>query len=141
MRANRFINENRWFDSVMVVVFILAFAGATCNHVMDLVSGGLFPYTKKWGTPVSFNLYWTSLTILDPFAIAALIINVRAGYIVAFFIMLTDVPIHLYANVNYWSLEIHENYPLLMQIAFLIFLLSTVRRVWKLTCVNKERII
>jgi hypothetical protein len=95
MRINRFINENSWFDSVILVVFISAFAGATYNHVMDLVSGGLFPYTKKWGTPESFNMYWTSLTILDPLAIAVLIMNVRAGYVVSLLIMLTDVPINL----------------------------------------------
>jgi hypothetical protein len=108
---------------------------------MDLVSGGLFPYTKKWGTPVIFNLYWTGLTILDPLAITALIINVRAGYVVGIFIMLTNVPINLYANSNYWALEIHKNHLLLMQIAFLVFLLSTVRRVWTLTGVNRSRII
>jgi hypothetical protein len=37
MRINRFTDENRWFDSVMLLVFILAFADATYNHVMDLV--------------------------------------------------------------------------------------------------------
>ena len=141
MRVSHFIHENRWFDSLMLVIFIMAFAGATYNHVMDLVSGGLFPYTKKWGTPVTFNLYWTSLTILDPLAITALIIRVRTGYVVGIFIMLTDVPINLYANANYWALGIHENYLLLMQLAFLVFLLSTVRRVWALTGVNKSRII
>ena len=101
MKINRSINENRWYDTVILIVFILAFTGATCNHVMDLVSGGLFPYTKRWGTPASLNLYWTSLTILDPLAIAALIINVRVGYVVSLCIMLTNVSINLYANANY----------------------------------------
>ena len=141
MRINHFIHENRWFDSLMLVIFILAFAGATYNHVMDLVSGGLFPYTKRWGTPLIFNIYWTSLTILDPLAIIALIVKVRAGYVVGIFIMLADVPINLYANANYWPLAIHENHLLLMQITFLVFLLSTVRRVWTLTGVNKSRTI
>ncbi|MFN2304391.1 MAG: hypothetical protein ACK2TV_11745 [Anaerolineales bacterium] len=138
MKIDRFINENRWFDSVILIVFILAFTGATYNHVMDLVSGGLFPYTKKWGTPESLNFYWTCLTILDPLAIAALIINVRVGYVVALCIMLTDVPINLYANANYWSLAFHKNYALLMQVVFLIFLLLTFCRVWKLTVTVME---
>ncbi len=136
MKINSFINRNKWLDSVMLVIFILAFAGATYNHMMDLISGGLFPYTKKWGTPESFNIYWTSLTILDPLAIAALLINIRVGYIVAIIIMLTDVPINLYANLNYWPFPIYENYSLLMQTAFLMFLLATVRRVWVLTKMN-----
>jgi hypothetical protein len=133
MKIKRFIYRNRWYDSVILFVFILAFAGATYNHVMDLVHEGLFPYTNMWGTPDVFNLYWTSLSILDPLAIALLIKDIRAGYVLALCIMLTDVPINLYANVNYWSLEIHKNYFLLMQIAFLVFLLSTTRRIWKLS--------
>jgi hypothetical protein len=141
MKINRFMHENRWFDSIILVVFILAFTGATYNHMMDIVSGGLFPYTKKWGTPESLNLYWTSLTILDPLAVATLIINVRAGYVVALCIMFTDVPVNLYANTYYWSLALHKNYHLLMQTAFLIFLLITIRRVWKLTVINKKRTI
>ena len=133
MKFSRYIKENRWFDAFMLVFFISAFAVATCNHAMDIISGGLFPYTKKWGTPEIFNLFWTSLTILDPLAILALLLNVRAGYIFAIVIMFFDVPINLYVNQKYWSLPIQENYALMMQIAFLLFLLSTVRRVWKLT--------
>ena len=139
MKLSRFVYENRWFDSIILVVFILAFAGATYNHMMDIISGGFFPYTKKWGTPESLNLYWTSLTILDPLAIAALIINVRAGYVMALCIMFTDVPINLYANTYYWPLPLYENYSLLMQLSFLIFLLSTVHRIWKRTATNDKR--
>ena len=133
MTSKRFIDKNRWYDSVILFVFVLAFAGATYNHVMDLVHGGLFPYTNKWGTPEGLNLYWTSLTVFDPLAIAVLILNVRFGYVFALCIMLTDVPINFYTNIGYWSLEFHKNYFLLTQIAFLVFLLSTTGRIWKLT--------
>ena len=137
MRFSRFIHENRRFDAFMLVFFISAFAVATGSHVMDIISGGVFPYTKKWGALESLNWFWTSLTILDPLVIVTLLMNVRAGYIFAIVIMLFDVPINLYANQHYWSLAIYENYPLMMQIAFLLFLLSTVRRVWKLNASNK----
>ena len=141
MRVNQFIKENRWFDSAILIVFILAFTGATYNHVMEIVRGGLFPYAKWFGAPKSLNLYWTSLTLLDPFAILTLIFNIRAGYVLALCIMITDVPINLYANVNYWLLPLYKNYPLLKQVFFLIFLLFTVRRVWRLsgTCKTVER--
>lgn len=139
MRFKRFIIENRWFDSAILIIFILAFAGATYNHVMDLVSGGLFPYTKRWGTPESFNLFWTSLTVLDPLAIVLLIFNIRIGYVFGIAIMLADVPINLYANTYYWSLAIHDNYSLLIQMAFLVFLLSTAPRVWRLTDATKVK--
>ena len=141
MSLKYFIKNNKWFDSLIRLIFISAFAVATINHVMDLLSGGWFPYTKKWGTPEIFNIYWTSLTILDPFAIIALIINVRMGYIIAISIMLTDVPINMYINANYWSVPMHKNVFLILQTAFLLFLLSTGYRIWKLTSSNRRKII
>lgn len=141
MRINQFFMANRWFDSAILLVVVMAFAGATYNHAADLMRGGLFPYAKWYGAPESFNLYWTGLTLLDPLAIAALIINVRVGYVLALCIMLTDVPINLYANANYWSLPFHENDALIMQIGFLLFLLLTIRRVWRLSGANHSETI
>ena len=129
MRITQYIRENRWFDAAFLFVFIAAFAGATYNHVYDLVRGGLFPYADWYGAPEFLNVFWTSLTLLDPLAIAALMINVRVGYGIAIGIMLLDVPINVYANLNYWSLPIYQNYALMMQAGFLIFLLVTWPRV------------
>lgn len=137
MDFKNFIKKNRWFDSMILVIFISAFAVATCNHIMDLITGGLFPYAKKWEIPESFNIYWTSLTLLDPLAITTVIINVRLGYIIAITIMISNVPINFYATINFWSVPVHKNVFLLMQTAFLIFLLSTVFRVWNVTSPNK----
>ena len=117
----------------MLFVFGAAFAGATCNHLADLVRGGWLPYTKWYGTPEILNLYWTGLTFLDPLAIIVLFFNVRAGYALALCIMLTDVPINLYANAKYWRLPLTESHALMMQIGFLLFLSATVRRVWTLS--------
>ena len=133
MRTGQFIRKNRWFDSAMLVVFFMAFTGATYNHVTDMVRGGLFPYAKWYGVPEPFNWYWTSLTVLDPLAVVALWFNVRVGYMAAFSIMLTDVPINGYVNARYWMLPLYENPSLVMQTAFLAFLMVTARRIWRLS--------
>jgi len=133
MRTGQFIRKNRWFDSAMLVVFIMAFTGATYNHVTDMVRGGLFSYAKWYGVPEPFNWYWTSLTVLDPLAVVALWFNVRMGYMAALGIMLTDVPINGYVNTRYWMLPLYENPSLVMQTAFLAFLMVTARRIWRLS--------
>ncbi len=139
MRLRRFLTEHRWYDSAMLACFILAFSGATYNHVMDIVRGGLFPYSRWCGAPMGLNIYWTSLSVLDPLAIAALIWRVRLGYVVALAIMLTNVPINIYAGAVYWQLPVSENPALIMQTAFLVFLLLTVHRVWRLSRINDDQ--
>jgi len=133
MTLKRFFTEHRWYDSAVLICFILAFCGATYNHIMDIVRGGLFPYTRWCGAPLGLNIYWTSLTILDPLAITALFRHVRLGYALALAIMLTDIPINAYAGAVYWRIPVNENTALIMQTAFLVFLLLTVRRVWRLS--------
>jgi hypothetical protein len=113
------------------IVFVMAFAGATHNHAMDIVRGGLFPHANRFGSPESLNLYWTSLTVFHRLAILAAIFNVRIGCVFALGIMHTDVPINVHANAVYWSLPIYKNDALLLQTAFLVFLLLTIRRVWR----------
>ena len=128
---NQFIRKNHWVDSFIIAIFILAFTGAAINHFADNIRAGLFPYSKLYGANEYLNFYWTSLTILDPVAIITLFLNVRTGYIIALAIMFSDVPINIYATVNYWHLPLHRNYYLIMQIMFLAFLLLTVKRIWK----------
>ena len=78
MRATHFIKQNGWVDALIPVTFILALGVATGNHVLDIVRGGLFPYTRWYGASESLNVFWTSLTLLDPLAVLALFYHVRA---------------------------------------------------------------
>ncbi len=146
MKINEFIRKNRWPDRLILAIFIFALSVATGNHITDLYIGGLFPYAEGAGAPEIINIYWTSLTILDPMAIAMLVMNVRLGYVVAICIMVTDVPINIYAAANgfpgilpdrnFSGME-NTDIPMLIgistQAAFLVFLLLTVRRVWRLS--------
>jgi hypothetical protein len=138
MRIDQFIRKNRWFDSAFLVFFILAFSGGCYNHATDILRGGLFPYSKWYGAPEIFNWYWTSLILLDFFAVAAVCLHVRLGYVVALCIMLTDVPINFHANAMYWMLPVYKNSALMMQTAFLVFLLLTARRIWRLSGAVEE---
>ena len=142
MRLDRYIKTNGWKESIIPVFCILALSVATYNHINDNLAGGLFPYAKRWGTPEIFNWYWTCLTVFDPLAVILLFLNTRAGYTAALVIMLTDVPVNLYANAYYWHIPFMKNYFVLMQLAFLIFLVPTFPRVWKLSLsgnMGKER--
>jgi hypothetical protein len=139
MRLDQYIKNNGWKESLILIFFILAFSGATYNHIHDIWIGGFFPYTKRWGTPEIFNWYWTGLSILDPLDIILLIFNTRAGYAMALAIMLTDVPINIYANAFYWHIPFYKNYFLLMQIAFLIFIAATFPRVWKMSALPNKK--
>ena len=143
MTLKHFIRETKWSDRLVLAIFILALSIATINHITDLVVGGMFPYTKGSGAPEIINIFWTSLTLLDPLAIAILVVNIRAGYLFAIGIMLIDVPVNLYAAANgflgllpgreYNGLE---NIGVPLQIAFLLFLLLTVRRIWRLSALQ-----
>ncbi len=123
----------RTADRIIILIYILAFTGASYNHIADLARHGLFPYTSLFGVPPALNIYWTSLTLLDPLAILLLFLRPRAGCLFYLLIMLTDVPINIYANMVYWEQPLFESPGLIMQIAFLLFLLLTVGRIMKLS--------
>lgn len=133
MRATQFIRQNGWAEALVPVTFILAFGVAAGNHVIDIARGGLFPYARWYGAPESLNVFWTSLTLLDPLAVLVLLYHVRAGYLVGLGIMFADVPVNVHASIHYWKLPLYQNTSLIMQTAFLMFLLVTVRRVWRLS--------
>lgn len=138
MTISDFLHKNQWPERSILGIFVLALTVATINHITDIYVGGLFPYSEGSGAPQIINIYWTSLTLLDPLAICLLAISVRAGYVAAICIMLTDVPINIYAATNGFigilpdrEYNGMENIGLPLQIAFLVFLLVTVRRVWR----------
>lgn len=110
---------------IILAVYMIAFAAATWNHVADIIVGGLFPYNKFWDAPCWMNVYWTSLTILDPLAIMVLLFYLRPGLLMYFIIMFSDVAINVYANYTFWNIPILENFFLLNQVFFLLFLCAT----------------
>ena len=110
---------------IILAVYMIAFAAATWNHAADIMTAGLFPYDKFWDVPCWMNVYWTSLTILDPLAIMVLLFYLRPGLLIYFIIMFSDVAINVYANYTFWNIPLLEHFFLLNQVFFLLFLCAT----------------
>ena len=77
-------------------MYICAFAVATICHFFDIVRGGWLPYTKY---ALGLNVFWTSLTFLDPLAIALLLYRRRGGLGLALLIITVDVAVNLTVGI------------------------------------------
>jgi hypothetical protein len=80
-----------------VPVYLGAFAVATICHLLDVVRGGWLPYTKY---ALGLNVFWTSLTFLDPLAIVLLVRRRRAGLVLALLIISVDVAVNLSVGIG-----------------------------------------
>jgi hypothetical protein len=80
-----------------VPVYVGAFAVATICHVLDIVRGGWLPYTKY---ALGLNVFWTSLTFLDPVAIVLLVKRRRVGLVLALLIISVDVAVNLSVGIG-----------------------------------------
>jgi hypothetical protein len=113
---------------ILFAVYALCFLFATYNHVIDLRHGGFLPYPYA---PLPFNIYWTSLTLLDPLAALLLFLLPYHGMVLAVLIMVSDIAVNLYATYILFPSTIMPDTPLLSQIAFGLLLFVTVPIVWK----------
>jgi len=123
----------KWSDyprmvKLIFVIYMLCFLWATKNHILDIWRGGFLPYTEA---PLVFNIYWTSLTLLDPLAIILLYYFPYYGMVLAVLIMVSDIAVNLYATYSFWNSDIFTNRSLQLQILFGIFLFLTVPILWK----------
>jgi hypothetical protein len=113
---------------ILFPVYALCFLFATWNHAVDLRNGGFLPYTYA---PLPFNIYWTSLTLLDPLAALLLFLLPYHGMVLAVLIMVSDIAVNLYATYVLFPGAMMPDAPLLSQIAFGVFLFVTVPIAWK----------
>lgn len=116
----------------VLAVYILAFGAAACFHALDLIRWGLFPYRFA---PWPMNVFWTSLTLLDPLAIALLVTGRRrTGLVLASAIMIADVAVNSFAHfgLGYSDFTIS----LLLQTAFLGFVLGSLPFLWRQRTAN-----
>jgi hypothetical protein len=110
----------------VLLIYVLAFICAFYNHTSDLIKYGLFPYqnidihVKPW-----LNIFWTSLTIIDPLAIVILFFNIKYGINVFLLVIVVDVIVNysfIIQNYGIWS---WINYGQICQLLFMIFVLAT----------------
>ena len=121
---------------LILLIYMFCFLWATKNHVIDIWRGGLLPYKYA---PLAFNIYWTSLTLLDPITIILLYCLPYHGMIVAVLIMVSDIAVNLYATYALWNSDLFSNTILQLQILFGIFLFLTVPILWKRIAASTSR--
>jgi hypothetical protein len=100
-------------------------AGATM-HVVGLVEDGFLAFPAL---PLSFNLFWASLAVVDPLAALLLSLRPRVGIALTLAIMLADVWINSVAlgHVGFFAAG---NWRLWSQVAFGVFAVAAAHRVW-----------
>jgi hypothetical protein len=100
--------------------FAVCFLGACAIHVSDLLTHGWLPYRFA---PLPFNIYWTSLTLLDALAAIVLLYHLRVGLAFALVIITSDVALNLFGR---FELGLHLNsLALSLQFVFLVLVIVT----------------
>lgn len=113
------------FTRFCYLVYFVGFLTGTTTHTIDNIANGLFGYTNFH---IALNIYWTSLTLLDPLSILLLILAPEAGLVLSAFVMISDLA------VNYGViLHLHQslNYAVICQLVFGTFLFATMPHVSK----------
>ena len=134
MSANGVGVQKRSF--VLRSVYATCLAYATAPHVSYELRYGLFlTGLEPLGFPLPVRLYWASLTFLDPLAAVLLFVRPRQGLILCFAIIVTDVFNNSWVLYHFPSRSVLN---LGLEIAFLIFVLTTVRYAWEGLPVGRE---
>jgi hypothetical protein len=112
----------------IVIVYIIGFSAGTTTHIMDIVKFGLFGY---YWVSLPINVYWTSLTILDPLAVVLMIFKPYWGIVLSVLIMVSDLSVNIYTAIIYYmekgNLDIFH---LSFQIPFGVFIFITAPILW-----------
>jgi len=108
---------------VLRAIYAICLLGATCTHVAMLERHGLL---WDYGSAhLLTRVYWTSLTVLDPLAALLLFVRPRVGLILTVLIIASDVLHNTLVGVP----QLNAMY--FSQVAFLLFVTSTVYVAWR----------
>ena len=108
------------------IIWTVGFAIGTTTHLLDLLHGGWLPYDFR---PLPWNIYWTSLTFLDPLAALLVWLRERWGVVLGVTIMASNVLVNGY---TVFIAGYDEFYPgLALQSAFALFVFFVAWRHWR----------
>ena len=114
------------------LIWNVGFLIGTTTHTLDLINYGWLPYEFR---PLPFNIYWTSLTFLDPLAALLIWLRERWGVLLGVAIMASNVLVNGYTLlIGYGEFLI----PWLLQSAFGLFVFSVAWRHWAPARPNAE---
>ena len=106
---------------------------AGVNHARILIAYGIgYDYG---GMAWPSALYWSSLTLIDPFAALLLFVCPKWGIIVVNLLIVSNVLHNLFVTWPFlargeWAMLPHVNPMIVAQIIFLIFVATTTRIAW-----------
>ena len=110
---------------VWKTVWTLGFLIGTITHTLDLVYLGWLPYEFR---PLPWNIYWTSLTFLDPLSALLIWVRERWGILLGTAIMATNIAVNGYTfALGYDAFLV----PWLLQCVFAAFVFFTAWRHWR----------
>ncbi|MCW4385577.1 hypothetical protein OH146_07295 [Salinibacterium sp. SYSU T00001] len=109
------------------LLWMAGFLIGTTTHVIDLAVGGLGVYA---GFPAAVQVFWISLTLLDPLMVLLLALGRRAAIPLGVAIMVADVAVNVSVAIAY-ELPFEPPYPVLLQCAFGLFVVFTAPSLWK----------
>jgi hypothetical protein len=112
--------------AVLRLTMIGAFSVGTCTHVENVLRAGVVPLPLQ---PLAFNLFWTSLTLLDPLAAILLVVRPRSGLVLSGAIMAADVSVNALAFRPGGALR--SEWPFWLQVSFAVFVLCAGPYCWR----------
>lgn len=111
---------------VLRLIMVGAFGIGTCTHIENTMRAGLMPLPLQ---PLACNLYWTSLTLLDPLAAFLLVVRPRLGLALSAAIMVSDVSVNAYAFRPHGAINIE--WPFWLQATFAAFVFTAIPYCWR----------
>ncbi len=106
--------------NLICLIWSIGFGIGGTIHIIDIFNGGFLPYSHA---PLWINAYWTSLTVLDLLATVLVWRLPKAGAVLGFAIMSSDMIINGYTIYLFERTHIH--WMLLLQFLFGGFVLGS----------------
>ena len=107
---------------VLRATYAACLLGAACTHMATLWRHGV--WWDYGGAPLFTRVYWTSLTLFDPLTALLLLVWPRVGLVLTTIIITSDVLHNILIGVPWRDVRC------LSQVAFLLFVASTVCLAW-----------
>lgn len=121
--------SSRAVTALLLLVYIGGFAHGTFAHVTDVIQGGLLPYREY---PLAVNVFWTTLMVVDPLVILALLLSLRIGVILAVTAIIPIVAVSVGVSVIECSGAAScDILGPTINAAFALFVLAVAPRLWR----------
>ncbi len=119
--------------TIAKIIWSVGFVIGTITHSLDLYHGGWLPYDFR---SLPFNIYWTSLTFLNPLAVILIWARERWGVVLGVAIMASNVLVNGHTAFIAGYEEFY--FGLGMQSAFAAFVFFAAWGHWKATRHDNE---